>query len=134
VEVNQVDDNGQSPLFIAAKMGWELCMVALLRAGADACLARHGGKTPLDIARERGQGNCVASLVVLRMPWTLGFGGSLKTMPGWIKDRAVMAILCLRYHKLPLEIIDAILSLCAACPQLSPTRTSAAAGLSMAAS
>ena len=128
-DVNRAGKFRLTPLYIAAYWGHEPCVTALLRSGADAsiassvlqrgrrsrdCTSMHNRKTPLNAAREMGQGNCIVSLErVLCATWTLGPRGSLRTMPRWIKERAVTVVLCLRYHGLPPELIDLILPMCA---------------------
>lgn len=72
------------------------------------------GKTPLDVAKEKGNIGCVTLLERPFKPWTLGPKGSLKGMPSWIKDRAIMVVLCLQHWKLPQEIIDNVLQHCTA--------------------
>ncbi len=54
------DDQGLTPLFMAAHYDREAVVKLLLAAGADTA-AKAGGKTALDLAREQGRTSVVAA-------------------------------------------------------------------------
>jgi ankyrin repeat protein len=60
-DINQANDKGCTPLFIAAAHGYEAMLVALLKAGAQ-MTATDGGLTPLMAATSRGHTAVVAAL------------------------------------------------------------------------
>ena len=58
------DWDGTTPLFMASQEGREVCVAALLDAGADTELARRGdGERPLGVAARKGHQEVVELLV-----------------------------------------------------------------------
>jgi uncharacterized protein len=62
VDVNGVDDTGNTPLIIAARLGHDDVVQALLIAKADASKKNSEGKTALMLASEGGHEESVALL------------------------------------------------------------------------
>jgi ankyrin repeat protein len=59
--VNKCDDEGVSPIFIAAKEGHASCIKVLLSCLADPGIICNGSSA-LDHARQKGHAECVALL------------------------------------------------------------------------
>ena len=53
-DVNQAKDDGVTALYIAAQLGHETVVRAMIEAGADVNQATDNGWTPLSIAAQRG--------------------------------------------------------------------------------
>jgi ankyrin repeat protein len=53
-DINKADDDGVTPLYIAAELGQEAIVRALIEAGADVNKATDNGWTPLSIAAQEG--------------------------------------------------------------------------------
>lgn len=51
-DVNQSNQNGQTPLIRAAQGGWGRVVTLLIKAGADAAITDYTGRTALDWARD----------------------------------------------------------------------------------
>jgi len=116
-DVNKTNAQGRTSLWIAATNGHQACVEALLAAGADDMAVPQSGLlaglSARDAALARLNFRCAASLECGHTAWTLGPGGLLRTMPPWVKARAVTAVLCLQRH-LPPELVDVILQHCRA--------------------
>ena len=54
-DINKAQDNGATPLFMAAQTGYEVVVRTLIEAGADINKAKDTGATPLFVAAEEGQ-------------------------------------------------------------------------------
>ena len=53
-DINKADDDGVTQLYIAAELGQEAIVRALIEAGADVNKATDNGWTPLYIAAQEG--------------------------------------------------------------------------------
>ena len=62
VDVNGVDDHGNTPLIEAARFGHDDVVTALLIAKADVKVKNKEGKTALILAAENGHDECVRVL------------------------------------------------------------------------
>jgi ankyrin repeat protein len=60
--VSQADENGWTPLHLAARRGSKECVQLLLQHGADRDAKTTQGLTPLDVARVNKRGAVVALL------------------------------------------------------------------------
>lgn len=61
--INAIDDNGESPLFDAARVGSLQTAKFLVEHGADIDLANKNNKTALDLANENGQSKVSSFLI-----------------------------------------------------------------------
>jgi ankyrin repeat protein len=64
VDVEARNDDGCTPLFIAAQQGHLEAVRLLLEAGANPSLVRVDGKPPLSAARSHGHADTVALLLL----------------------------------------------------------------------
>lgn len=65
--INQVDENGKTPLHIAAEMKNAGIVSILLSKGANPAIKDRSGKTPLRIAVDSGSADCVEVIVTKTM-------------------------------------------------------------------
>lgn len=100
------------PFEVAVSRGRYQCASALLEAGVSDNLEGRGLMLSSESSHPALRIRCL--LAQMRQPWTVGRFGNLWQMPPWVKRRAVTAVLCLRLHGLPSELIDAILGMCTA--------------------
>jgi ankyrin repeat protein len=63
VQVNAVDDQGQTPLHVAAIWGQAAMVQFLLDHGADISLKTKDGETALDVADKSPSGNVAAEVL-----------------------------------------------------------------------
>eukprot|EP00931_Biecheleriopsis_adriatica_P051638 TRINITY_DN29980_c0_g1_i1.p1 TRINITY_DN29980_c0_g1~~TRINITY_DN29980_c0_g1_i1.p1 ORF type:complete len:1061 (+),score=260.28 TRINITY_DN29980_c0_g1_i1:313-3183(+) len=66
--INQVDDEGASPLHLASKNGGASCVRYLLSCKADACATDEAGHTPVHLAAQGGHHEIVEFLVQAGAP------------------------------------------------------------------
>ncbi len=62
VDVNAPNDTGDTPLVLAARLGYRLVVKRLIDRGADVNLPSNGGVTPLAAAEEIGNGDVIRLL------------------------------------------------------------------------
>lgn len=62
-DVNAANENGYTPLHIAAKENHTNCLQALVNAGANVNARTKNGETPLHIAAKHGNKECLNSLL-----------------------------------------------------------------------
>jgi ankyrin repeat protein len=63
VDVNGIDDNGNTPLIEAARFGHDQVAAALLAAGADVAVKNNEGQTALTLAAQGGHDQTVRVLM-----------------------------------------------------------------------
>ena len=61
-KIDEENENGETPLHVAAQTGADAIVLRLLEAGADPNQADSGGHTALSIARRMGYSSIVALL------------------------------------------------------------------------
>lgn len=65
--INAQNEDGKTPLHIAAEYGHRLSMESLLKYGADVSLTNHLGQSPLHAAIQNGHSRCVEILLEILM-------------------------------------------------------------------
>ena len=93
-EVDKTNNNGYTPLWIAAQLGKTEVVKLLLRGGADKNKARNDGDTPLIIAAYFGKIDAVRLLLEAKADVSIRGDGS-KTALEWAKKRGHQAIVAL---------------------------------------
>jgi len=110
--VDNANTSGETSLMYAARDGHTATAELLLERGAVIGHENVRSETALVIAFQNGHAPATDMLRLCQNPWTLGFSGLLWGLPRFIKDRALMAVLCMKYYDLPYEIINQILGIC----------------------
>lgn len=110
--VNEMDRFREAPLHMAARSGHTETVMALLEATADVNTINDCVTTACHAARSNDHEACAEYLRFVSGPWTLGWKSNLAKMPGFVRKRAFMAILCLRSFRLDPYIIREVLCRC----------------------
>ena len=66
MEVNPLDQNGDTALHMACSLGHAETIKHLLKAGADPSMVNDQGRTPLDEAKEEGHEDYIQLLIEVR--------------------------------------------------------------------